>query len=306
MDKNITSKLTFALAVFLSLAIIFSTFARNLGTKSRVVFCDVGQGDGAYIRVENKVDIVVDTGPNRQILDCLGRYMPFYDRKIELVFISHPQIDHYGGMKYLVERYKIDHVIITSVLNNNQSYPELISSIRSRGIDLKQLYDDDYIAITSNAQIKYLWPTKKYVAQNTTLGLDKRQEDVLGSTSDDLNNFSEVFILTIGKFDILFTGDALPDILNEISLDREFANNKIEVLKIPHHGSKNGLTDMFLQKVRPEMSIISVAKKNRYGHPHPTVIEKLKKYGKPYYLTSNSGDVIIDFNGDGWHIKSTR
>ncbi len=86
-------------------AVCMYTYIFN--TQSVVVFCNVGQGDAAYLRINNKVDVLIDSGPDSRVLDCLGKYMPFYDKTIELAFLSHPHFDHYGGFLSLAGRYHI-------------------------------------------------------------------------------------------------------------------------------------------------------------------------------------------------------
>ena len=66
--------------------------------KLHVVFCDVGQGDAAYIRGPNNMDMLIDGGPNDKVLNCLGRHMPFYDRTIDVIMLSHAQKDHLQGL----------------------------------------------------------------------------------------------------------------------------------------------------------------------------------------------------------------
>ncbi len=303
MDFNIGSKKIFFTTILLSSIILILSLINSHKQGSFIVFCDVGQGDAAYVRIENKIDVLIDAGPNREVLNCLGRHMPFYDREIDIAFISHPQIDHYGGYKEVIKRYKIKAFVIAPVINPNQSYPELIDEMKANNILIKQLYDDDSIVLSSHAQVKYLWPSHQYATNKVSLDSDNRDNLVLGTTTEDLNAFSEIFILSINEFDVIFTGDALPETLSQIVNDSDLTNSTIEVLKVPHHGSKNGLTRDFLYAVKPELSVISYAKKNRYGHPHASTIEMLKAYGKPYIATANEGDVVIDIKDSGWSLE---
>src|SRR3990170_7356807 len=132
------SKLTVVLSIFLSLIVVtFIFISDSNNSKTTLVFCDVGQGDGAYIRVKNQTDILVDAGPNRKILDCLGKYMPFYDRSIELAILSHPQSDHFGGLLYILDRYDIKKIWLTQIYNSSQSFNRLLDNIDAKGIILE-------------------------------------------------------------------------------------------------------------------------------------------------------------------------
>src|SRR3989344_562127 len=132
------SKLTIFLSLlFSSLIIFFIFFTSYFSSKTTIVFCDVGQGDGAYIRLKNRIDILVDAGPDRKILECLGKYMPFYDRSIELAILSHPQKDHFGGFLYILDRYDVKKFWMSPVYNTNPTFARLLDKIDAKSIPLE-------------------------------------------------------------------------------------------------------------------------------------------------------------------------
>lgn len=293
MDKVPFSKRVFFFTLFLSLAIISATFIKDFFyDKTRIVFCDVGQGDGAYIRTKNKLDILIDAGRDRSILSCLGRHMAFYDRTIELAFLSHPQFDHYGGFNFLIDRYNIETFVTNALDNNNKSYNLLKSKLKSHNIQIKNLYQGDNVDISSVDRIYFIWPTQNFIASNT----------VLGATTEDLNDFSQIFIFSEGDFDVLFTGDIDTRKFNlNAGVESGGGPKTIEILKVPHHGSKNGLTEEFLKQIDPELSIISVGK-NSYGHPSSEILEIFSRLKKNYLRTDKEGDIIIEIDNKGWKI----
>src|SRR3989338_6644989 len=137
MFESPFSKLSLILSlIFSSLIVIFVFFSSSLDSTSTVVFCDVGQGDGAYVRIQNRVDILVDAGPDRKILECLAKYMPFYDRSIELAILSHPQKDHFGGFLYILDRYDIEKFWLSQVYSSSRSFEELLAKIETKSIDI--------------------------------------------------------------------------------------------------------------------------------------------------------------------------
>jgi competence protein ComEC len=275
--------------------------------KTKVVFCDVGQGDAAYIRTREKQDILIDAGPDRKVLSCLGKHMPFYDRKIELAFLSHPQKDHYGGYLEILDRYQIDNFIVSPLDNNTQSFNLLKRKLKEKKIKIRNLYAGEKIILGDRKAnlITFLWPSRQYMAEKINKSNFSSQKNVLGafSTNSDLNDFSAVFIFSQGDFDILFTGDASPEILNRLVVTiNKLPWKKLDILKVPHHGSKNGLTKNFLQLADPTLSVISVGKNNAYGHPSPEILEMLKALKKQYLRTDEKGDIVVEVDEKGWRI----
>ena len=259
--------------------------------KLHVVFCDVGQGDAAYIRGPNNMDMLIDGGPNDKVLNCLGRHMPFYDRTIDVVMLSHAQKDHLQGLLSVLERYEVKYVITTLVGNDTEGYKKFIRQLADKNIPVKNLYQGDEFLL-GNVKFKILWPEKKWVSGKAVLGL---QSDI------DLNSFSYFVHLNYGTFDALFTGDGdrkiQPEIIETINLP------DVEVLKFPHHGSKTGILPAFLDRIKPEFAIISVGK-NSYGHPTKEALDVLKSRAIEIKRTDLEGDVEVVSNGSSWNGKN--
>ncbi|MBI2049788.1 MBL fold metallo-hydrolase [Candidatus Roizmanbacteria bacterium] len=273
MEKPpVTLKVLLTFSV-LSLVFIGVSYVSSFSDNStRVVFCDVGQGDGTYIRVENKIDIVIDAGSDKKILNCLAEHMPFYDRKIEIAFMTHPDYDHYGGFLHIFDRYSVERVITVPLEVKKSSYLKLQGKIKKRGTLVQNLYAGDSINF-SKSSIRFLWPEAGYVLENANKNLPT-------------NSFSQVFIYSEGAFDILFTGDYELDyrIKNKLNVD-------IEILKVPHHGSKDGLNSEILTVSKPEVAVISVGKGNSYGHPHQSILDLLEASKIEILRTDEKGDI---------------
>lgn len=272
----------------LGIALIIFSFS-FFHTKTKLVFCDVGQGDGAYIRIHNAVDMIIDTGSGRDMLHCLGKHMPFYDRTIEIVAISHPQQDHCGALEDILKHYSIKHLIAPPVNNDAQFFQRIKSLVPPEIIETPSAGDR---LTVHNAEIDFYWPTDEFIAQNVTFNTN--ENNIFGKTSVDPNDFSLIFSIDIENTTILFTGDAYPHILDQISIDEE-----ISILKVPHHGSRNGLTKKFLTDTDPEISIISVGENNRYGHPSPEILELFQTMDEDYMRTDHEGDIVFTITEDG-------
>ena len=272
--------------------------------KLHIAFCDVGQGDAAYLRMPNGSDMLIDGGPNDKVLGCLGKNMPFYDHEIDIVVLSHPQKDHLQGLISVLERYEVKNFIINAAGNESDGYKKLVTLINNKKIPYRNLYTGDYIRI-GGVRFDVLWPEKSWLGLKFQNPTDKIQIEegkaVLGmSTDTDLNDFSYYLHLKYGEFDALFTGDGDKRVQPEIMTTAVLGD--IEVLKFPHHGSKNGVTGEFLDKVKPEAAVISVGK-NPWGHPTVEALKLLTERGINVYRTDTDGEIDIDSDGRDWQIR---
>lgn len=273
-ELNISKKQIILILTF-SFFTFFGYFLfQNLDSKTKIVFCDVGQGDAAYIRVKNKVDVLIDAGPDRKILTCLGKHMPFWDKKIELAFLSHPNKDHYQGFFFINERYKIERFVTVESPFVSPSYKNLIETLKKNQVLILKKFQGDQINIL-NDRFLFIWPVKNYFSPQD-------------------NDYSHLLLFQEDDFKAIFTGDASPKILNLIVKTNtiDFIKN-INLLKIPHHGSKNGLTKNFLSISNPKIAVISVGKNNTYGHPAKEVLEMLKAQKVKIKRTDEEGNIVF-------------
>src|SRR5574341_1833681 len=111
------------------LVLLFSFIATLPDGKLHLVFCDVGQGDAAYVRFPDGRDMVVDGGPNDKVLGCLGNHMPFWDRHIKIVVMTHPQKDHMQGLISVLDRYRVDYFVRSDVANDTEGYKKLMEVV---------------------------------------------------------------------------------------------------------------------------------------------------------------------------------
>lgn len=277
MDQEpISLRITFFLGFFIFFCVAIFFLIEVLKTETTVVFCDVGQGDSTYIRIENNIDILIDAGPDKKVLSCLGKYMPFYDREIEYAFLSHPQKDHYGGFTQILDRYTIQTFVVSYFQSESKSFKALLQKLKQKDTRVLFWYAKSEVTLTDSTSVKLIWPTKSFI--NNTVGKDP-------------NIYSQMILLNLDKSLILFTGDisAFP----QLYLIKEAV--PISILKVPHHGSRNGLTQSFFLKLKPKISVISVGKNNSYGHPSPSILEMLKRAGTTIRRTDLEGDIKFIF-----------
>lgn len=248
-----------------------------------VVFCNVGQGDGIYIRTPNGTDIVVDAGPDNAILNCLSKHMPFWDRTIDLVFATHPDADHISGFKYILENYTVLSFNTSKKESKTGTYKRINDLIAEKHIPLRYLYEGDIYSTSDGVKLTTYWPTHTFIETDT---------------SPSTNRYSLVQLLNFHKFNTLLNGDIEFDILNEQFKD----GIAVDIFKLPHHGSKTGIDSQTFNLIKPQLSIISAGLHNRYGHPNFTVIEELLKHDLRYLETSKVGDIEIVTNGESYKV----
>ena len=261
-----------------------------------IVACDVGQGDAILIS-DGSSQILIDGGNNNKVVECLSRYMAFWDREIEMVVITHPQADHITGLIEVFERYDVKSVLATPVENSSQGYQLLKNNI---GVEAS-----DILVANKGLRLRLGVMYLDIVHPDIPIAMfaDGGGPDVLGAyeTKRDLNDYSVVFNLRYGEFDALFTGDIGPDVVDEIVNDGEL--NDVEYLKVPHHGSKNGLTGALLSATTPEFAVISAGKNNQFGHPHKEVLDILKDAGIKTERTDLEGDIVLETDGEKWWVR---
>lgn len=306
--KNNLVKLSFLLLGLVG-ALVFLFVFYSPPPEFNLVACNVGQGD-ALLAFYKTDQILIDGGPNSSVLDCLSRYMPFWDKKIELVVLTHPEKDHFRGLIDVFENYKVDTFLALPIDSSSQEYSLLKEKVGSGGV---RVIEPDVGKEVRVGLIHFviLHPSQSFLAENSSVkrtGQIDQKSAVLGArtTSKSPNDFSINLILSFGGFDALLTGDLSP----ASSLDVESAFSSlglssklsVEYIKIPHHGSKNGLTQELLELIRPKVAVISVGK-NSYGHPHKEILDMLSSFGVPVFRTDQTGDVVVASDGKNFWVK---
>lgn len=266
-----------------------------------IIACDVGQGDG-FLIFQKTTQILVDGGPGNKMVSCLDRYLPVWDRTIELVINTHPQLDHYEGLIGVFQKYDVQKLTANSLKADAQQYRVLKDLVGSRGVTV--INPKDSIRIVSNLMsIDIIHPSPQFLAENLD-NYGDRKIPVLNEygSSLDPNEFSIVFNFHYGKFDALFTGDINENVIK--LLEGKGILNDIEYLKVPHHGSKNGLTEGLLNATTPEIAVISVGKNNSYGNPGKEVLNMLKEKQITTYRTDEKGDIEVETDGENFWVKN--
>jgi competence protein ComEC len=258
--------------------------------KLHLVVCDVGQGDAIFIRTPNGSDILVDGGPDDSVLDCLAKHMPFWDRTIELMVLTHPHADHLTGLISVLNRYKVMHYVTENVKNDTAASKRLQAALAVQALTAKYTTSGERIDFADKTQLLTVWPTTDWM-KNLKLQ-DSRNLGAEGS-SLDVNGFCLIQLLSYGNFKTLLTGDAGSLVEDKIVS----IVGKVDVLKVPHHGSSTGISDYFLSQIDPRLAIISVGVNNKYGHPAKSALDLLSSHNIKTLRTDKDGEVEIVTDG---------
>ena len=249
-----------------------------------VIFFDVGQGDAIFIETPSYHQILIDGGPDSTILEKLSKEMPFWDRSIDLIILTHPERDHLTGLIEVLEKYKVENILWTGIVRDTAEYKEWKKLIEEEKAEI-------FIAKAGQKISCLTWQIKQ-----CDLEILQPFESLEGKEFKDSNNTSIISKLVFGKNSFLFTGDAYKDV--EGKLINKEAEIDSDVLKVAHHGSKTSSSEEFLKAVSPEIAVISVGRENKYGHPNEEVLELLEKYGIRVLRTDKDGDIKIISDGN--------
>ena len=269
----------------LFLGAVFVWYAVLAETRSglKVAFLDVGQGDAIFVEAPNGNQVLIDGGPNKSVLRALSKQMPFYDRTVDGIILTHPHLDHYGGLVDVLDNYKIN--FETDSGNDN---PE------SKGFDI-------YARKLEEKKAKRI-----FAKRGMRVNLDKGLYldillPVINKKGMSAHDEMVVARLIYGNNSFLLTGD-MEDNLENYLLG--FGGSlRSDVLKVGHHGSKTSTSENFLGAIRPSLAVISVGKNNKYGHPKKEIIDRLAKFEIPILRTNEKGTIIIKSDGEKIIVK---
>lgn len=272
------------LCLVLLLAGALLTLSKLPDQKLHIVACNVGQGDGILI-FKGTTQLLVDAGPDASIADCLSRHIPFWDRKIEMAVLTHPDADHYTGFLSILDSYELEKLVFSSLENSSSDFQALRDKLSVEATELLQA-DEDLDYKMGLIYLDIVYPDSDY----------KDYWD-----AENRNSNSVVFELKYNNFKALFTGDISPESIQKLLLLTKLDN--IDYIKVPHHGSRNGLIEQLLKATKPEIGVISVGK-NSFGHPHEEVLDLLKQYNVRVFRTDQKGSIEVITDGNSYKIMS--
>lgn len=252
-------------------------------SKFKIHFLDVGQGDAILIVTPDSKYILVDGGVSgTQLLEELGNVMPFWERNIDYVVATHGDADHITGLVDVAERYRVGQFIHNGKDKQTLTYKTLIKNFEKNGVTINSVDDKDDFSVGCCVWIDTIWP----------------KSNANSDLSD--NDTSVSMIVDYKNFEVYLAGDLSAEYEIEAV---ETVDVDIELFKASHHGSKSSTSVALIEKLTPEIAILSYGKDNKYGHPHPEVLNILKEMNLKMLSTEELGTISMESDGKDYWIK---
>ena len=281
MDRNIrTVFICLGSVAVLGIWYLFSIPQKPLAPS--VTMLDIGQGDSFLIQSIEGSRMLIDGGPtDNSVLSELAKKIPANDTYISIVVATHPDADHIGGLTEVLKRYHVGMFLTEDVQTDTQTEKTLLQTIADEHIPAYYVRHGMHIVFNDEMHFDVLFPdrsTKEWVQTNPA--------SIVGK-------------LFIGKRTVLFTGDS------PISIEKYLLQTipnilKSDILKLGHHGSKYSSSVEYLKAVAPSLALISAGIDNKYGHPNPDTLARLKTLNIPYVSTQDHGTVTFTTDGNTW------
>ena len=241
--------------------------------EAKVVFCDVGQGDAILATYKN-VQMLIDTGPdNKKVLECLSKHIPFWDKTIEVVVLTHGDSDHIGALNSLLGSYKINKFFANGSFDTSIEQNIYSQKIGQNDVISTNMFDFEVVNPPKNKEIN---------------------EDNINSVAGYLIYKGSVEWKAFLSADI--DKETEQKLVWQKILRQAQDGNGIDVLKVAHHGSENGTSEELLDFLKPKIAVISVGKNNRFDHPRKEVIERLDKRNIEIKRTDFDGEIVFKLN----------
>lgn len=274
---------------------IWDSALHEKGRLLEVITLDVGQGDAAIVRLPDRRTMLIDGGIQHAYFDVKKQRQVDYDvgeriiepyldansiRELDLVVLTHPDLDHGGGLGHILQNYKVKHILgLSDMTLDSQTHQRLRSIAKARDIPYSYRYKSE-IELAADVKLNLLHP------------IDETSTNLL---DDNKNDDSLVLKLSYGEVDILFTGDIETNA--ETRLINSQQDLRSEVLKVPHHGSRSSSSARFLNMVQPKYAIFSLGKDNRYQLPHAEVVARYQERNCVQLRTDQLGAIILKTDG---------
>lgn len=236
-------------------------------------FIDVGQADSALLQLPNGQTMLIDAGGEvRDYIHGLGI------QKIDYLVATHPHSDHIGYIEDVVREFEIGEIYMPRVSHTSKTFENMLLAIQEKGLKIKTAKAGVTALDTEDLDIVFVAPAQEHY--------------------EDLNNYSAIVKITYKSKSILFTGDA--EALSESQIT---ADIDADVLKVGHHGSSTSTSKRFLDRVSPQIAVISCGADNEYSHPHREVLQRLSSRNIEIYRTDESGTIIVYCDGENLNVE---
>ena len=260
-----------------------------------IIVLDVGQGDSILLEGDRGGRILVDGGPDPNVLAAdLDRYIPTWDRRIDAVLLTHPHDDHVAGLVAVVERYRVGRAFESGWPADTPAYRAWRSAIAAKGLTAERLATGQAIQL-DDATLQVLWPDD-----------GRTRPGYLDPTATDNRQTNDASIVLLGDFEgrqFLLTGDIEEDV-DPILIQRGLP--VVDMLKVAHHGSATASSDAMLATIQPAVAVVSVGARNTYGHPNAATMARLRSHSSRVARTDQEGTVETTLDRTSVTVTSSR
>ena len=280
-----------ALLVALAAGVLVVAGATRPDGRVHVVVLDVGQGDAILVMGPTGGRMLVDGGPDPdRLLVALDARVPPWDRRIDLVVLTHPHEDHVAGLPLVLERYRVGRIAEPGMPGRSPGYDAFVAGLAARGTTSARLATGDRFVLDGIA-FDVLWPDADRIPRRA---------------SDDGREVNDASIVLLGAFEdrrFLLGGDAEADVEEQL-VARGLP--PVDLLKAGHHGSRTSTTAALVEATRPRVAAVSVGAKNDYGHPSREVLARLAAAGAAVLRTDQVGTIDVALGAAGVEVHTER
>ena len=249
-----------------------------------VTYLDVGQGDAILVQTPAGHWLLIDGGPSpATLLAGLGRQLPFWDRRLDLVMLSHPHDDHLRGLLDLPGRYWVRQVLVAAIQDPPALHQQWCQQLEGDGIPVLEVQQPIQVDFGDGVCMEVL-PPRPVVYES-------------------LDETSLVVRLRWQEATFLFSGDLEAD--GVLRFHHAGWPLDCTVLKVPHHGSEGSVTEELLAVTAPQLAVISVGTENRFGHPAEGTLSCLERAGVRTLRTDVHGTVKITTDGERYWVRTS-
>ena len=257
---------------------------------ARVTVLDVGQGDAILVEGSRGGRLLIDGGPDPdRLLVELDRRVPPWDRRIDVVVLSHPHEDHVAGLALLLARYRVARVLEPGMRGPGPGYAAWLDALRRPGAPTRGSIAAGDRLVVDEVAIRVLWPIRGRVPSEPS------------DSGTGINNVSVVMLGSIGTRRFLLAGDIEEDVDRDVIVA---GLPTVDLLKVAHHGSRTATTEAFVAATRPRVAVASAGTGNPYGHPARATMDRLAAAGARVMRTDRDGSVTVSFDDDGLTVRA--
>ena len=282
--RNYLRWYTLLILIFLAIILWSVVFHENRNGLLTFAVLNIGQGDSLFIESPTGTQVIVDGGPDKNLMREISTIMPWYDRHIDMLVVTNPDKDHYEGFIPLLDKYKVDVVLESGTQSMTPTYAFLEKKIKDKNIPEILARRGQIIDLGGGAYLEILFPDR----------------DVSTLSSND---GSIVMHLIYGDTSVALQGDSTERIEHYlVGLDEERLQSTI--LKTGHHGSKTSSSEEYVKAVNPRFTLISAGLNNKYGHPAQETLDTMQKLKIPTLVTCNMGRIVFHSDGKNFTLEN--